>query len=102
MDSFQVIKSCATLRLKWLERLLAESLLLLCVAGALRLLRCCSSMRLVHGLTMVDGIRGEYTDTRIGSFYSLFLTARSNRFRTFGERVWAWRFRHFDDSYRHL
>jgi hypothetical protein len=45
-----MIENCATFRLKWLERLPVESLLVLCVSGALRLLRCYSSMRLILGL----------------------------------------------------
>ena len=47
---------------------------------------------------LVDGIRGEYNDTWLGSFSSLFLSVRSDRFRTFEERVRAWAFHHFDNS----
>ena len=49
-------------------------------------------------LGLVDNIRGEHTHTRISGFSFLFLAARSDRFRTFGEWVWAWHFYHSDDA----
>src|SRR5437667_6681265 len=45
-----IIKSCATLRLKWLQTLVPESLSALCVAGVLRSLRSCFSTPLVRAV----------------------------------------------------
>jgi hypothetical protein len=53
-------------------------------------------------LGLVDFIRTQCTDAGIGSFSSLLLAARSNRFRAFGEWVWARHVDHSDDTDRYL
>ena len=53
-------------------------------------------------LGLADGIRGEHSHTRVRSVSLLFLIARGDGVRAFGEWFWAWRLDHPDDAYRHV